>query len=86
MKLQKLIEIQEKIDLLQSQDLEVQAGTLRADAKQLDNELTSAKNRESTEAQKNLLVRLKIRTNAASNIPPATEDLTCGNPITTLFI
>ena len=36
--------------------------------------------------EKNLLVKLKIKSNPDSKIPPATEDLTCGNPITTLFI
>ncbi len=36
--------------------------------------------------EKNLLIKLKIKTNPANNIPPAIEDLTWGKPITTLFI
>jgi hypothetical protein len=50
-------ELKEKIDLLQSQDLEVIAGTRRNNSKQADNELTSAKNREVNSQQIKVLVR-----------------------------
>lgn len=35
---------------------------------------------------KNLLVKLKIKSNPANRIPPAREERTCWKPTTTLFI
>ncbi len=49
--------IDEEVDLLQNQNLEVQAGTVRNDSKQADNELTSESNRLMIEEQTNLYVR-----------------------------